>query len=441
MQTGGGTTRSGLFIDAMRVIRWARKNNGCRFAVWENVLGAFSSNSGRDFGIVVSEMVGLPEIPTPPQGRKWGKEGCAVGPDGMVEWSTLDAQWFGVAQRRQRVFAISDFGDWANRPPILLEPHSLRGDFAPSREARKGTPGGFEVGPGGGRFTDVAPTLDCRAKNGPIDFELGLGVASWPADVAPTLNAAFGSKLGLEDQHIRGGQGYLWPPLSRCLTTKTRLDADTETLIPTIGGAFVEARSVALRGRDGGATAELGDDLAGTLRASQGGGDKAHVLAPIAFDSRQDPISNPNVFGALGASNPQAQAVCFTAKDHGGDALTDLAPTMRATGHQGSHANGGGQLAIAALRGMAVRRLTPRECERLQGFPDDYTRIPLGSYSQRKVSASRPADRWGRNLDGTWTLYAADGPRYKALGNSKAIPVVRWIGLSIEAAVRFDNNY
>ena len=213
----------------------------------------------------------------------------------------------------------------------------------------------------------------------------------------------------------------------------------------------VQAIAVALRGRDGGATAELGDEVMGTLRASGGGGDKPHVLA-------------------------------FSCKDYGADATDNLAPTMRAMGHSGSHANAGGQLAVCVTgdithtlkaegfdasedgtgrgqpivamplntqivtrggalgRGtgfglgssddpsftlqaghshgvfqqpeMAVRRLMPVECERLQGFPDGYTLIPVG----KKL--------------------AADGPRYKQLGNSWAVPVVRWIGQRIDAQVK-----
>ena len=134
-------------------------------------------------------------------------------------------------------------------------------------------------------------------------------------------------------------------------------------------------------------------------------------------------------------------AVAFSCKDHGADA-GEIAPTLRSMGHAGSHANGGGQLAVAfdttqctskanrsnpqpgdpchplaagahppAIAGMSVRRLTPRECERLQGFPDDYTLIPY---------RGKPA---------------SDGPRYKALGNSMAVPVMRWIGERIEGVV------
>ena len=125
--------RSGLFFTAVDIIRWARFWCGARFALWENVPGAFSSNKGRDFAAVVDALSGLDGTPVPPKG--WGTEGAAAGPEAMVEWAVLDAQWFGVAQRRRRVFALADFGNWAGREPILLEPESLRGDTAPRREA------------------------------------------------------------------------------------------------------------------------------------------------------------------------------------------------------------------------------------------------------------------------------------------------------------------
>lgn len=127
--------RSGLFIDAVRIIGWARKHCGLRYALWENVPGSFSSNKGRDFAEVVKALAGLDHLDPPHYG--WGTEGAAVGDDGMLEWAVLDAQWFGLAQRRRRVFALADYGDWAGRAPILLEPHSLRGDTAPSRETKE----------------------------------------------------------------------------------------------------------------------------------------------------------------------------------------------------------------------------------------------------------------------------------------------------------------
>lgn len=128
--------QSSLFYAAMEIIKYAKRHCKTRFALWENVPGAFSSNKGADFTEVVKHMAGLDDLDTPKNG--WGKEGAAVGSNGLLEWSVLDAQWFGLAQRRKRVFAIVDFGDWASRPPILLERESLRGDSAPSRETGEG---------------------------------------------------------------------------------------------------------------------------------------------------------------------------------------------------------------------------------------------------------------------------------------------------------------
>jgi DNA (cytosine-5)-methyltransferase 1 len=156
-----------------------------------------------------------------------------------------------------------------------------------------------------------------------------------------------------------------------------------------------------------------------------------------AFDARQrNVIQYGDKAGPLDTDG-HSQAIAFSAKDHGADA-GDTAPTLRAMGYAGSHANGGGQVAVAVAfaqnqrdavrmmltagalaaqsgakqqtylaQPMAVRRLTPRECERLQGFPDDYTLIPY---------RNKHADQ------------CPDGPRYKALGNSMAVPVMRWIG-------------
>ena len=237
-------------------------------------------------------------------------------------------------------------------------------------------------------------------------------------------------------------------------------------------GAENAVLTVSLRGREGGATAELGDDVAGCLRASSGGGDKPHVLAPIAF----------------------------SCKDHAADA-GELSPTLRAMGHGDSHANAGGQVAVCvtgeithtlkaegfdasedgtgrgqpivthaiqagALRtnpasgpdgvgvqadhaytlearsevqaiqsASAVRRLTPRECERLQGFPDDWTLIPFGRVIRPEkldVDFAKYLMRGGSMTFEQCLEAAADGPRYKAIGNSKAVFCVRWIARRID---------
>jgi DNA (cytosine-5)-methyltransferase 1 len=178
---------SGLFFELIRIFNAARTLCGARFMLWENVPGIYSSNAGLDFGRVVSEMAGC-DIPVPADG--WGTEGVALGDAGLVEWCVLDAQWFGVPQRRRRCFALLDTGDWWNRPPVLLEPDSLRGDSPPRREAGE----------------EVAGTLASRAQGGGrfgTDFDLGGGLIP---EVGMCLNA--------------GAMG--------------RQDAESETLIPVV---------------------------------------------------------------------------------------------------------------------------------------------------------------------------------------------------------------
>ena len=161
---------------------------------------------------------------------------------------------------------------------------------------------------------------------------------------------------------------------------------------------------VRLQGGDG--------QIVGSLAAQPGMKQTTYVAEAAAFDLRgreggaqmEGPHDTANIRAADGGSSRSYLA--FSAKDYGADA-SDIAPTMRAMGHRGSHPNGGGQLATTTRSG--VRRLTPLECERLQGFPDRWTDIPY---------RGKPA---------------ADGPRYKSLGNSMAVPVMRWIGQRVAA--------
>ncbi|MBU9406001.1 DNA cytosine methyltransferase [Burkholderia multivorans] len=326
-----------------------------RWLVWENVPGVLSSNGGRDFGTFLG---GLAEL--------------GYG----FAYRVLDAQFFGVAQRRRRVFVVGHLGDWRRAAAVLFERESLLGHPAPSREARQG----------------IAPTLSARTKGGG-----GLGT----------------------DFDCDGG---LIPQIARALTTSNqRIDAETETETLLVAHA--------LRG--------AGFD------ASEDGTGRGTPIVPVPFDTTQ-------ITSRANRSNPQhgdpchplaagahAPAIAFDCKASGqnGFGVGEIASTMRSMGHANSHQNAGGHLAVAfqcqgsnvgemgTLRKgngnvtggvpftqsqFGVRRLTPRECERLQGFPDDYTRIAM---------RGKPA---------------ADGPRYKALGNSMAVPVMHWIGTRIE---------
>lgn len=331
--------RSGLFFDAMRIVRWS----GARWAVAENVPGLFSTHGGRDFAAVVGEMAGC-EFGVPSDG--WETCGAAVGPDGLVEWGVLDAQFFGLAQRRKRVFLVRDTGNWAGRPPVLLESASLRGDPAPRRETREGTAG------------RAARSVAIRGRDGTPQAELGDEVAN--AVLTPN-----GDRGGIGIGAILTGVDF-----QNC--------ADTGDLCGTLQGEALK---------------KGGEAGLGVLCLSSG-----QANAEIVRDG------SPSL-----TCLHEAPIVAFSCKDSGHDAgeLADpiAANQARTYTREGSE---NFRLSNVAHSSAMVRRLTPREYERLQGFPDDYTLVPYRNKS------------------------AADGPRYKALGNSMAVPVMQWIGRRID---------
>lgn len=126
--------RSSLFFEQLRIFNYAKKHCGARWLIWENVLGAFSSNKGKDFARVVGEMAGT-VVNVPKEG--WRKEGVAIGTNGLLEWCVLDSQWMGLAQRRKRIFTILDSGNWQDRPPILLESESGSRDAKALQEEQR----------------------------------------------------------------------------------------------------------------------------------------------------------------------------------------------------------------------------------------------------------------------------------------------------------------
>jgi DNA (cytosine-5)-methyltransferase 1 len=177
LRKGLDDPRGNLMLTYLAIAKQYRPN----WLVWENVPGVLSSNGGRDFG---SFLGGLAE--------------CGYG----FAYRVLDAQYFGVAQRRRRVFVVGYLGDWRAAAAVLFERHSLSGHPAPSREKREG----------------VAGTIKASVGTGGVDVEHPMVV--WPPEVAPTIDAHFGNKQGLENQHINGGGGCL-PLVSKFLITKT----------------------------------------------------------------------------------------------------------------------------------------------------------------------------------------------------------------------------
>ena len=373
--------------DATDIIR-TRRGEPEAVIVWENVPGVLS-DKGNAFGCFLGALAGE-DSELQPAGKRWTDAGCVYGPKRTIAWRILDAQYFGLAQRRRRVFVVASARAGFDPAAVLFEREGVRRDTAPSR----------------GEGQDVAGTISSRTTGGGglgTDFECagglqavsayGGGRTSGPVDVAACLvakgqkcdfevetfcvhgtqdpcvsdkafalgrnsgqeNAVFAIQAGALRTNPLSGPDGVGVQADHAYTLEARAEVQAVCVTGDIThtlkadgfdgsedgtGRGQPIVSVALRGREGGATAELGDDVAGTLRASTGGGDKPHAL-----------ISS------------------------------------------------------------AVRRLTPRECERLQGFEDCYTMIPW---------RGKPAEE------------CPDGPRYKAIGNSKAVPVVRWIGQRIQ---------
>jgi DNA (cytosine-5)-methyltransferase 1 len=289
-----------------------------RWLVWENVSGVLSSNRGRDFGTFLA----------------------ALGQIGFgFAYRMLDAQYFGVAQRRRRVFVVGHLGDWRRAAAVLFERESLSGYPAPSREAREEVARGPAKSFGRGKqnigalpiaYDTTNITSPANGSNPkPSDPVFTLAKGQHPPLLTPAICAPLNTQLGL-----RGAD-----------TSNISRDSVSTEVTPTLGKSKTPAAAFAI---------------------------------------------HPHSIGRKPSAGPQG-------RDH---LDAEQAYTHDARG-----------VAQAVAKGHQVRRLTPIECERLQGFPDNYTQIAW----RNKAAEDCP-----------------DGPRYKAMGNSMAVPVMRWIGERIQ---------
>ena len=306
--------RSGLFMEQIRIVKEMRNRYGKpRYMVWENVPGAFSSNSGEDFRAVLEEITKIADetavIPRPPKG-KWSCAGCIMGDGWSVAWRTHDAQFWGVPQRRRRIALVADFGG-ESAPEILFERESVSGDSEPGGETREGTAPSLENSTGNtvwclqGNGIDRADTAGCNGRG-------------WREDISYTLNTI--------DR----------PAVRYDMTHANDVIRDCGHICPTLQG-----------------------------RMGTGGNQ-----APICIGNGQtDQLRMSDKVGALNCMHDQQCVMLHN----------------------------------------IVRRLTPLECERLQGYPDGWTDI--GDWTDIKGKLHK----------------AADAPRYKALGNSIALPFWGWM--------------
>jgi len=337
LRKGLDDDRGNLALEYLRLADRLRP----QWLVWENVPGVLSSNGGRDFGAFLGGLVEL-----------------GYG----FAYRVLDAQFFGVAQRRRRVFVVGYAGDWRPAAAVLFERASLSGHPAPSRGQGKRTAAAAEggVGDGGGDIQpfEVANCLTARMHKG-INTTVDEGQT--PV-VVNALTATGVGTCGADDNQAQAG--HLVPT--------------AYSIMPMNSGTAYEPYTLAIRGREGGADLEHRQDGTSNAILTPSGGRAGIGVGAVAFQPRH-----------------------YSDRPRMGGEPSDVVHTLSAragTGDSSPH---------VAATAMRVRRLTPTECERLQGFPDGYTQVPY---------RNKPA---------------SDGPRYKAIGNSMAVPVMAWIGRRI----------
>ena len=402
------------------------------WVVWENVPGVLSSGGGRDFGAFLGAL---------------GNLGYGFA------YRVLDAQWFGVAQRRRRVFVVGHARDWRRAAAVLFERESLCGNPPTRGKAWQGTARATAASlTGSGR--GVARTGESRGQDDVVVCAFGGNNTSGPIDVAPSC-MAHGGPHGRQDFASEAFVVSDDPTHAICAN---------EQRTYTNEGSIFQLRNVVAQAfsfKPGQSEAAGGtfvtDDFAPTLQSQNNGstavpavafkpshytrgkdGAPSEVFPPLSADADkgdQDPVVAVATAGGVDLQNAAATGdLCSTLDaegqsrgNRGSGVMVPMTLEIRGRSdgcslecRQDGTANAlrqpnGGRAGVgigAVATSMAVRRLTPRECERLQGFRDDYTAITF---------KGKPA---------------ADGPRYRALGNSMAVPVMRWIGERIAMVER-----
>ncbi|EOF6019090.1 Dam family site-specific DNA-(adenine-N6)-methyltransferase [Salmonella enterica] len=373
------------YVELANAIDDKRRERGEEEAiiVWENVPGVLSSKDNA-FGCFIGALAGE-SCELQPAGGKWPNAGCVYGPSRIVAWRVLDAQFFGVAQRRRRVFVVASARKEFDPAEVLFEFDSMRRDTPPRREPQTTV------------TTDTGSGVE--------------GGSHWdnPANPHPTLNQSNNiGGIGASNQEVFSQRGAMlvsgnYSDISRTLLAKENDSTaeDLDTYILAYGG-----------GNTGGNI-----DVATACTAH--GVRMDFDTETFAVHGTQDPDTNHELAHTLGRNHGQENAIItepYTIAIRDREEGSTVEVRNDGTANALLTPNGGrAGMGVGAVGwGMQVRRLTPVECERLQGFPDNHTLIPW----RGKVAADCP-----------------DGPRYKAIGNSMAVPVMRWIGERIAAVL------
>lgn len=453
-RAGMAGERSGLFSEAVRIIRemrYATFGAYPKYAVWENVPGAFSSNKGEDFHAVLQSLCRVIDpdavIPRPTDARggiKWPRAGAILADHYSLAWRTMDAQHWGVPQRRLRISLVLDLTGW-RAGEILFEPESLRGHFAPGITPGQATAGTVENGAG---TADRAFTLKIRSgcegggKGALVQTEKSATLSTLQEQ---TLFVAEPPKAYSFDS-LTSNSMKSSNPHSGCREVEIAktLDASPPDPAKNQGGIAIldvlPFDTTQITSPQNGNNPHFGDPchpLAATAHppAAVCLNYINPVAEPLIYDARGngDGITSPTMTGDHNSRVTDYTAItlqgdtvagALLARDYKGpgraDSLGrviaqpvgadlyngtltgDKAVTLTtATGQGGANT---GPSVIEKIIRWIVRRLTPTECERLQGYPDGWT--DLGGWVDSRGKAHK----------------AADSPRYKALGNSIALP-------------------
>jgi len=466
---------------------------GAKLLLWENVPGVLSSNGGTDFASFLSLLCGW-EVEVPVAGkskgkvvRRWRNSGIITpAPGGYgLAWRTMDAQFVrvepgfcrAVPQRRRRLFLVGSAGNWERAAAVLFEPGCFGRNPEPRRQARQRTACGFEVGPAGGRQSDVSATLDAKCKDGAVRNQTGMlcmssgqSRAEVCKDKSPTLNCNHevplvcresGQGFCLEDEvsgtvKVNGAE----PTTVVCYDARGLGDgnvspnitgdhaARTNDYMPVIVENKKAFGFLPEQGSKAG-SAGFEDELAPARRRG------CDAYGVLSFGSVQRtaevPLQTPVAKAPCGSGNPEQQSsdVSFGIAENiigrqeqnggnGSGVSKDVQFTLNATGVHGvccfTQNDGGldcsdnlpptlrsggsddGAITQAVASYGTVRRLMPIETERLMGFPDGHTQIEW---------KGKPKEQ------------CPDGPRYKVCGNSMCVNVMRWLGMRIQMTEHF----
>jgi DNA (cytosine-5)-methyltransferase 1 len=401
--------RSGLFMEAVRIIKEMRSTyEGTnepirpRFAVWENVPGAFSSNKGEDFRAVLEETARVADktvtIPRPTKG-KWNTFGAIMGDGWSIAWRVLDAQFWGVPQRRRRIFLVADFGGSA-APEILFKRQGLSRHSQESGETREGITADVE---GSTSYAiQIVHQIDCtpNGRSGTVSSKWAKGTGGPAGDehynlvideVARPLSAQPQMRFRLDMDNVVMTKGDL---NNGNTASRNEMDVITpESTVNCSAGIMRGVRETECEGC--------------TPQGQEPSEQRTRELdSPLQRVPQQETSAKKDMYDLRRTgerSQSMQQALNPLQKIRRSECLSDSNPknlhSMRRTSSQSRIMRETPDATEARNTCYKVRRLSPLECERLQGYPDGWTDIPG----------------------------ASDSARYKALGNSVAIPCVEYV--------------